>query len=307
MAWIKSKKKKGNNETVIEYLAKNTIANYYINENTGAQTSYSGWSASDFIEVNGGETIHFAWGYLAGGYQNKYNACYNSSKQFISSKQMINGGYATWTVPANAKYIRISSLTSTLNDTQVWRENSIITDGNANIVFDDYLYLNNESIDTPITLNSNHRIFIDFQLDSFLSQLQIAGNTAGNTQNFYCGLYITNGDRFYVRTSDGEHYQILSDYTARHTLDVNNNGKVLVDNVEWYSGTSNTNANARYTIGYRNTDYRMIGKVFRFFLYDTVNEEYVIDLMPAHFTTDYGTFYGMYDVVNKKFYPKQSR
>ena len=111
--------------TLIEYLEKNPIANYYINEHNGSAQYYSGWSASDFMEVSGGETIHFAWGHLDGGYQNVYNACYDSNKQFISNKSMINGGYATWTVPSNAKYIRISSLTSTLNNTQAWREISV--------------------------------------------------------------------------------------------------------------------------------------------------------------------------------------
>lgn len=175
--------------------------------------------------------------------------------------------------------------------------------GGGGIIFDTYLYLNDETIDTPITLNSNHRIYIDFQLDNFVSQLQIVGNTAGNTSNFYCGLWNGAGpNRFYVRTSNGEHYQVLSDYTARHTLDVNN-GKVYVDNVEWYNGTSNTNSNVKYTIGYRGAEHRMIGKIYRFFIYDIVNEEYLIDYMPAHFEN----VYGMYDVVNRKFYPKQSR
>lgn len=108
--------------TIIEYLEKNPKSGVYINENTGNEMSYSGWSATDFIEVTGGEVIHFAWGYLGGGYQNKYNACYNSNKQFIGNMPMIDGGYATYTMPANAKYIRCSSITSTLDNTQIWRE-----------------------------------------------------------------------------------------------------------------------------------------------------------------------------------------
>ena len=115
-------KESGITGTLIEYFNKNTKSNVYIDERTGAERAYGGWSATDFIEVYGGEVIHFAWGYLSGGYNNIYNACYTSSKQFIGNMSMINGGYATYTMPANAKYIRCSSLTSTLNNTQIWRE-----------------------------------------------------------------------------------------------------------------------------------------------------------------------------------------
>jgi hypothetical protein len=95
---------------------------------------------------------------------------------------------------------------------------------------------------------------------------------------------------------------VLSDYTAKHTLDVNNNGKVLVDGVEWYSGVVNTNSNARYTIGYRGaTDYT--GKIFRFYIYDTVNDEYLCDLQPAHL----GNSYFMYDKVSEQIFMKIKR
>lgn len=180
----------------------------------------------------------------------------------------------------------------------------IIVGDDAKIVIDEYLYFNNETVDTDVTLNTDHRIFVDFQLDEFLTQLQIVGNTAGDTQNFYSGLWYGGGsNRFYVRTSDGEHYQVLSDYTIRHTLDVNNNGKVYVDNVEWYNGVPNTNSSAVYTIGYRAADRKMTGKIFHFFIYDTVNDEYVIDCYPAHMKN----VYGLYDTINDVFYPKQSR
>jgi len=169
--------------------------------------------------------------------------------------------------------------------------------------FEEYLEFNSEYIYLPIALNSNHRVYVEFQLNGYTSQMQILGNTAGNTSNFYCGLWNGLGaNNFYVRTSDGEHYQALSDYTIKHTLDVNNNGKVLVDNVEWYSGVVNTDNNVKYTIGYRNaTDFT--GKIFRFFIYDTVNDEYLIDLRPI----SVGNTHCMYDIINELVYLKQSR
>lgn len=169
--------------------------------------------------------------------------------------------------------------------------------------FEEYLEFNGEYINLPIALNSDHRVYCEFQLNGYTSQMQILGNTAGNTSNFYCGLWNGAGaDNFYVKTSDGEHYQVLSNYTVKHTLDVNNNGKVLVDDVEWYSGVVNTNSSVKYTIGYRNeTD--LTGKIFRFFIYDTVNEEYLIDLRPM----SVGNTHCMYDIINGLVYLKQSR
>jgi hypothetical protein len=175
----------------------------------------------------------------------------------------------------------------------------------SSIVFDDYLEFNDECIDTPISLSSNHRVFVDFQYNSFISQIQLIGNTAGNTSNFYGG-GLWNGtyqDRFYVRTTTGEQSTILSDYTIRHTFDVNNDGKIYIDGDYWLDGTQNTNASVNYTIGYRGADHKFIGKIYRFFIYDMVNDEYLIDLRPAHI----GNTYGMYDIINQKLYTKQSR
>lgn len=111
--------------TLIEYLEKNQIANCYIDNSDGSVVSYEGWSATDFIEVNGGEVIHFAWGYS--GYENNYNAWYNSGKQFISNFSFgrYASGYHTVTVPTNAKYLRISNETGPMNVTQLWRERNV--------------------------------------------------------------------------------------------------------------------------------------------------------------------------------------
>lgn len=111
--------------TLIEYLEKNQIANCYIDSSNGSVISYEGWSATDFIEVTEGEVIHFAWGYS--GYENNYNAWYNSNKQFISNFSFgrYASGYRTVTVPTNAKYLRISNETSPMNVTQIWRETNI--------------------------------------------------------------------------------------------------------------------------------------------------------------------------------------
>lgn len=176
------------------------------------------------------------------------------------------------------------------------------------IVFDEYLHFNDECIDTPIALNANYRVFCDFQYDSFQTQVQLIGNTAGNTTNFYAGgLWNGSGqNKIYVKTISGEQSTILSDYTVRHTIDVNNGGKIYIDNTYWVDGAPNTNSNIYFTIGYRGSDsnlHRFIGKIYRLFIYDNSNEQYLLDLRPAHF----GNTYGMYDIINRKFYTKQPR
>lgn len=108
--------------TLIEYLEKNQIANYYINDSNGSVVSYSGWSTTDFMEVAASEVLHFALG--SSPEDHKYNAWYNSNKQFLSNLNFgwSASGYRTVTVPTNAKYLRISNTTSSMNVTQIWRE-----------------------------------------------------------------------------------------------------------------------------------------------------------------------------------------
>jgi hypothetical protein len=108
--------------TLIEYIAKNQIANYYIKADDGSAVSYEGWSATDFMEVTEGEVLHFALGSVQEQY--KYNAWYNSNKQFLRNHNFgwSAGGYRTLTVPTGAKYLRISNTTDAMNFTQIWRE-----------------------------------------------------------------------------------------------------------------------------------------------------------------------------------------
>ena len=176
--------------------------------------------------------------------------------------------------------------------------------GDSIELLDSGVYFDNEMIRLPIALNANHKVFLDFQLDAYTTQMQILGNSAGNTSNFYVGLWNGLGaNNFYVRTSDGEHYQVLSDYTARHTLAINDNGAVKVDDTSWYNGTINTASNVYYTIGYRGNDaLGLTGTIFRFYIYDTVNDEYLIDLRPAKVGSDGEPF--LYDVINKVGYGK---
>lgn len=181
--------------------------------------------------------------------------------------------------------------------------NSLVIDGDMNFIFEEYLDFDNEFIILPYTLNSNHRIYVEFQLDAYESALQILGNSAGSTGYFYAGLWNGLGlNNFYVKTSDGEHYQVLSDYTKKNTLDVNNDGNVLINNSQWFRGQIASASNVFYTIGFRNAiDFK--GKIYRFFIYDTVNDEYICDLRPV----TVGNMHFLYDIINNLLYTKLKR
>ena len=146
-------------------------------------------------------------------------------------------------------------------------------------VIPDYCDFCNEYIELPFKLNANHKIFVDYELPTYINQLQILGNTTGTPSSFYHGLY---GDRIYVYTNNGENNWSTSGITvgSRHTLIVNDNGRVVFDGVDKMAGTPNTDQNVHYTIGYRGASFEFIGKMYRFYIYDTVNDEYLCDLVP---------------------------
>lgn len=143
----------------------------------------------------------------------------------------------------------------------------------------DYCDFCNEYIELPFALNANHKVFVDYELPEYINQLQILGNTTGAPSSFYHGLY---GDRFYIYTDSGEHNWSTYGITVegRHTLIVNDSGRVVFDGVDKMAGTPNTNQNVHYTIGYRGASFEFIGKIYRFYIYNTVNDEYLCDLMP---------------------------
>jgi hypothetical protein len=96
----------------------------YIDKNNGSlvtSSSANGWSATNFIAVNGGEVLKIAspisW--------DAYNVWYDSNQTFISNfKPSLYAGYNTITVPSGASYMRLSSPDQSLERTMIWRDNS---------------------------------------------------------------------------------------------------------------------------------------------------------------------------------------
>ena len=153
----------------------------------------------------------------------------------------------------------------------------------------------NEYITLPFALNSNHKIYLDYEIGGYMNQMQILGNTAGNTQNFYHGMYNNN---LYVYTNNGERNFTINNWKDRHELIVNDNGRVIYDGVDRFAGTPNTNSNINYTIGYRGSGVEFYGKVYRFYIYDTTTDQYICDLRP---TLEEGEL-GLKDIINNATY-----
>lgn len=87
-----------------------------IQTSDGAQISDSGWSSSDYIEIDPDFRYFFLGSLVLVGYsgvQNTYNAVYDENKQFIQSFTMTN---AFTTFPSTAAYIRISQVSDRFSD-----------------------------------------------------------------------------------------------------------------------------------------------------------------------------------------------
>ena len=145
----------------------------------------------------------------------------------------------------------------------------------------DYCDFCNEYIRLPFALSADHKVYLDYELGYYINDMQILGNSGGTPQNFYHGLY---NNQFYVYTNEGEKNFSLpsgSTWYGRHEIIFNDSGRVTFDGADKFSGKPNTNSNLTYMLGYRGSGIQLTGRVYRFYIYDTVNDEYICDLMPV--------------------------
>lgn len=166
-----------------------------------------------------------------------------------------------------------------------------------------------EIIRLPFTLNANYQITVDFEVDTYVSNMNIVGNNNGSYAYFnlteYDNKYSTSpasgsytGINF-EGTLTGRHEFMFNDADNHILFDevvVKNNGTAVVVNPASFP-------TIYYTIGWRNnTDFA--GKIYRYTIYDKVNEQTVCDLKP-YMNTDGALC--LYDEVNHKIYTPQKR
>lgn len=97
----------------VENMDLNLTADVYIDNGTGAEVAYGGWSATDYLDIED-SNIYLSW-----SQSNNYNAFYDSSKNFLSSFTS-NGGQLT--IPVGAKYMRLSAETVNMNTLFIFKE-----------------------------------------------------------------------------------------------------------------------------------------------------------------------------------------
>lgn len=178
------------------------IANTYINENSGAQQNYGGWSSSDYIDVEGFKYIQVP--YPFGKMNYKYGAYYDKDKNRISNT-------ASLTIPSNAKYVRLS--TTTGGFTNVWLFKRQFTQSKA--------YQTNHYIETDgsIVAFNGWNIF----------------NTESVYKYFYCWIYSQSYRYQASYNTDGSVYQ-----SGKGFLERPEGGKVLLSDkntsITYYAG-----------------------------------------------------------------------
>lgn len=107
------------------------VANTYINNSDGREITYSGWDSTDYIELTG-DQLKCVW-----GTSSTWNAFYDEAKRYISSPTVGAGG-ATVSIPAQAKYVRLSNTSPAMRTLEVYTISSLtgMLDGISNRVKD---------------------------------------------------------------------------------------------------------------------------------------------------------------------------
>ena len=184
------------------------IANTYINENSGAQQNYRGWSSSDYIDVEGFKYIQVPYPFPQSDY--KYGAYYDKDKRRISNT-------SSFVIPSNAKYVRLSTKTSTFTNIWLFKRQLTTTD----------IYRANSYIETDGSIRAYNgwNIF----------------NTESVYNYFYCWIYAQSYRYQASYNADGSVYQ-----SGKGFLERPEGGKVLL---------SDSNTSITYYAGY-NYEYK---------------------------------------------------
>ena len=92
------------------------IANRYITSSGNIQ-NYSGWKATDFIEIGKAEKLYIT---ASAGSSGAYNAFYDSSKSHVGSNFTFAAGENEITIPSGAVYFRLSMPNAVVVDVKWW-------------------------------------------------------------------------------------------------------------------------------------------------------------------------------------------
>ena len=239
-----------------DYLAKITsenlhdsaddIANVYINGST--ETSYNGWSATDYIPVES-NTLYLIKNYNV---SNVYNAYYNDSKNPVKGSVRLgssynNGeGYSIFLTPSDASYIRLSATTSNVTSLEIYEiENKIPANS--------YSISSNGTYDITEYKNVN----VNVPLGAGEYTLENISPSQSITTNASVSSYATGGmiSSYTERIQEGEWYLVTYDgdeYVLQCYL-VNTGEIVLGDVRVATTNTTSTYLSTPFIVEYNST------------------------------------------------------
>ena len=170
---------------------------------TGELADNQYMSTSDFIKIKPNQEYYFKT------VQEGRYAFYDENKQFISSTPISSTvGFATTASQSNAKYVKLSTLTSNVNATQ-------LNEGNAELPYEPYYAKLSEDVQLPM---ENNDVSIVRHASGKFRWLEESKN--GAVVSKIEAVYNTNSEiESFVETRDG--------YTITYQIVKDTNGKVI--------------------------------------------------------------------------------
>lgn len=172
-----------------ETITFNTVKDSYPDRNTGDFEPYNNWDRTDYIPVNGGETI-----YVNNIYPTNDNCFYDSGKNYISGFSIPVGSPSVISVPDNAAYMVCSnSAAAGRFFTAFYREAGFVTEFNTEL----YTAINGVTqetlltVDRPITRQITGVTFTSGYMD-------VDGQVTASSSYFYTSkIQVDEGDVIY--------------------------------------------------------------------------------------------------------------
>jgi hypothetical protein len=178
--------------------------------------------------------------------------------------------------------------------------------GAALTQFDSLQFDGKSYINLPIGVNANYSYYIDFTVDTFAGgqDMTLFAVSSGVAPQNLVSVSMWNL-RYQVGQNGGCTNVVNSwdDLLGRHEFLFDGNGSVSFDNgSKSYTYTPNTYSDYTLQLGARANGCPFTGKIHRFTVKDETQDELVMDLVPAGYTSENSVLVsGMLDLVSDNF------
>lgn len=165
----------------------------------------------------------------------------------------------------------------------------------------------NECVVLPHQLRSTDVVKVDFEVDSYIENMVVLGNTNAFYQQFFLSAYV---NKFLTTDSNGFMTIYMGNFASgRHTFEWNVDGHIKFDGDFIVDGQGNpitispADFDCTYTIGYRGAK-EFTGRIHSLSITNGSTDELICDLRAYGKN---GAANCLYDVVNDKIYAPQLR